>query len=84
MKRILYAEDDAGEREAQITTLRILFEDHGIYDVEFDETDNGQSLVDMVLNGNYDLVLTDHIMPRLTGLEAIKRIRERSRKSQYI
>ena len=44
--------------------------------VELFYTDNGRTLVEMMQKEKYDLVLTDNDMPTLTGIEAIREIRE--------
>lgn len=40
-----------------------------------EEVTDGKPLVEKVRAGNYDLIITDHKMPSVSGLEAIKQIR---------
>jgi len=43
-----------------------------------DTADNGEAGWQALCCGNYDLVITDHEMPQLTGLDLIKRMRAES------
>jgi len=70
--RILLAEDDAVAR----TVLELLFK-RSNYRVDFAE--DGQKAVEMWQKDGYDLVLMDVQMPRLTGFEATRAIREKER-----
>ena len=42
-----------------------------------DEASNGQDLVDIVEYHNPDVVISDILMPKLNGIEALKKIREK-------
>ena len=70
--RILLAEDDQNLRESLQDTLR--YEDYAVEAVE-----NGQLLVDKLANGEYDLVIMDNDMPILTGVQALKEIRNQGK-----
>ncbi len=67
--RLLIVEDEAAIR----TGLIDVFVYHG-YEVDF--ATRGDDGLDMALNGNYDLVLLDVMMPGLSGFEVCTRIRE--------
>ena len=45
------------------------------YHMQVDTADSGEQAVEMVRNGDYDLVLMDHMMPGMSGVEAAKIIR---------
>ena len=46
---------------------------------ETDSVFNGESGVDAALSGAYDAVVLDVMLPRLSGIDALRRIREKSR-----
>lgn len=69
-KRILVAEDDyANQKVASLFLEKI--------GCNTEIAENGQVAVDMVLEGNYDLILMDCRMPVMDGLEATRQIRAR-------
>jgi PAS domain S-box-containing protein len=68
--RLLIAEDDAVIREL----LKAMFQSTQ-YEIDFAE--DGQQAVEMWEKGGYDLVLMDVQMPRLTGFDATRVIREK-------
>jgi PAS domain S-box-containing protein len=70
--RLLVAEDDQVIRQILGKMLRI-----SGYETEFAE--NGQLVVEMWENGNYDLIMMDIQMPRMNGFEATVAIREKER-----
>ena len=73
--RVLLVDDDALNRKL----LRRRLEHLGL---EVHELDNGQAVVDALQQTAFDLVLLDHHMPRLTGLEVLERIREQQNSNQ--
>ncbi|MDX1762331.1 MAG: response regulator [Christiangramia sp.] len=68
-KRILIVDDN---RINQVVTKRILEKK----DFECEVAGDGQTAIELVKNGNYDLVLMDVNMPGISGLEATKEIRK--------
>lgn len=77
-KRVLIADDDVCLRTIFSTIVKRKCEQLGT-EVIVDEACDGSELIKKVLasNSNYDLILTDNQMPRMSGLEAIRRIRLR-------
>jgi DNA-binding NarL/FixJ family response regulator len=49
-----------------------------------DEASNGQDLLDIVEYHNPDVVISDILMPKLNGIEALKKIREKGLDCQVI
>ena len=49
-----------------------------------DEASNGQDLLDIVEYHNPDVVISDILMPKLSGIEALKKIREKGLNCQVI
>ncbi|MCA1061300.1 response regulator transcription factor [Rossellomorea aquimaris] len=74
MARILIAEDEEVLRMLMVDTL----EDEGH---ELDEAADGQEAIDQIMENEYDLILLDYMMPLLTGLEVIEKVRNSSEKS---
>lgn len=68
MKRILLAEDEEVLRMLVVDTL----EDEGYL---IDEASDGLEAIQMIEENDYDLVLVDYMMPGLTGLEVIEKVR---------
>ena len=69
---ILVADDDRITRELLAGLLR----GHGF---RVEQVGDGQELVDRVARGGLDLVLTDIVMPKLSGLEACRIVKSMSR-----
>jgi len=69
-KKILLAEDDHNTRFLLVRMLKR-------EGYEIDEVEDGQFLVDALFKGDkkYDLVITDHNMPRVDGIDALEIIR---------
>ncbi len=68
--RLLFAEDDRSLCRAMRTIL-----EHAGYSV--DVVHNGQDALDYALEGQYDGLILDWMMPVLSGVEALRKIRER-------
>ena len=68
-KRVLVAEDNAGLAHVMSFNLRAL-------DLEVAVAANGQLAWEMAQAQPFDLVVTDHEMPRLTGIELCTRLRQ--------
>jgi CheY-like chemotaxis protein len=68
LKRILLAEDEEVLRMLIVDTL----EDNGY---EIDEASDGLEALQYITENEYDLVLVDYMMPGLTGLEVIEKVR---------
>jgi DNA-binding response OmpR family regulator len=66
IKRVLVADDS----EAVTTVLATALELEGF---EVDTTNDGLSAYEMGTSGSYDLVILDHLMPGLLGLEILAR-----------
>ena len=66
--RILICDDEIGPRES----LRMILKDK--YELLFAE--DGQQAVDRLAEEKVDLILIDINMPRLSGIEALQRIKE--------
>jgi DNA-binding response OmpR family regulator len=68
MTKILIAEDDHDIRELIVLTLQF----HG-FDVI--PAEDGAAAVEIAPTGNFDLILMDVRMPRMTGYEACKHLK---------
>ena len=71
--KILLVDDDP----AIIEPIKIFLLRHGIKEENIVARKNGQEGLEEFKRHQFDLVLTDHIMPRKTGLELIADIRQR-------
>ncbi|GAE25428.1 response regulator receiver [Halalkalibacter wakoensis JCM 9140] len=69
MKRILVTDDEDVLRMLIVDTL----EDEGY---EIDEAGDGEEAMEMYNQKQYDLLILDYMMPNMTGLEVLKKIRE--------
>jgi len=67
--RILLAED---EKDLSKALAAILKHEHYAVDAVYD----GQDALDYGLSGNYDGVILDIMMPKMDGIEALRRLRE--------
>jgi two-component system response regulator ResD len=70
-KKILIIEDDQDVRELYSEVLR----DEGF---AVDEAVDGQSGLAKVLEGQYDLLLLDIMLPKFDGLEVLKTIKQKA------
>jgi len=69
MARILLAEDEDVLRMLVLDTL----EDEGY---TIDEATDGDEAYQKIMSETYDLVLLDYMMPGMTGLEVIEKVRQ--------
>jgi len=69
MTKILIAEDDKDIRELVVLTLEF-------NNFEVDSVDNGEAAVELAQKSDYDLILMDVRMPRMTGYDACRRLKE--------
>ena len=69
-RRVLVADDDPAICEL----LKTFLEDEGF---TVDSAASGQSALDSLKSGDYDLVLLDMRMPEMTGLDVLKQLREK-------
>jgi len=79
--RIILADDHALIREG---FKRLLIEREQPFIELVGEAENGKELVEMVSKTQPDLVLTDIKMPLLSGLDALKQIKERNHEVKVI
>ena len=75
--RILFAEDDASIRSSVSKMLR-----SQTYAV--DEAGNGLDALDYLLSAPYDLAIFDIMMPKMDGLTAVRKAREKGNKTPVI
>lgn len=69
MTRILIIEDE--EKIARFTELELVHEGYEVV-----KSNNGRDGLEIVENGNIDLVLLDIMIPEINGLEVLRRIRK--------
>ncbi|MFZ0075723.1 response regulator [Exiguobacterium undae] len=75
MARILLAEDEDVLRMLVLDTL----EDEGY---TIDEATDGDEAYQKIMSEHYDLVLLDYMMPGMTGIEVIEKVRQHPDKQQ--
>jgi CheY-like chemotaxis protein len=73
MAKILLAEDDLFLRDIYIETL-------DIEGFEVTAAADGQQAFEALIIGGWDLVLLDVIMPKLSGVQVLKQVRDKSPK----
>jgi YesN/AraC family two-component response regulator len=71
MKRLLLVEDNRMERNLIFHILQEQFKNY----VKIDEVSAGTEALTYLLNFEYDLVITDLIMPQFDGIELIRKIK---------
>ena len=71
MARILIVEDEA--KIARFVELELIHEGY-----EVDKAADGRTGVEMALEGDYDLILLDVLLPQLNGMEVLRRVRRES------
>ena len=80
MKRILVVEDNRLERKLLLFILREYLKDG----VHIDEASEGHSALKYIKRKPYDLVITDLIMPKVEGMELIRKIKSESTKCNIL
>jgi len=71
-KSLLVVDDSATMRQLLCMTLTRV---DGITEANITEASDGEDALDKVKSGRFDLVLTDIRMPRMDGLEFIRKVR---------
>lgn len=69
MVKILWVDD-----EVELLKPHVLFLKQKGYEV--DTCNNGYDAIDMAAEGSYDLIILDEMMPGMTGLETLPKIKE--------
>lgn len=67
--KLLYAEDEPAMAEAVTDILRY-------HNYSVDAVDNGRDALDYALSEPYDGIILDVMMPKLSGLEVLRRLRQ--------
>lgn len=67
--QVLVVDDNAINRKLAVAMLRI-------YGFQISQAGGGQEAIDMVKSQRYDMILMDHMMPEMDGMEATKIIRK--------
>lgn len=73
MLRIILADDHADVRKGIIQILSDEFNP-----VHIEEAGNGRELIEKVLEAEWDVVISDLVMPGINGLDALKDIRKKN------
>jgi len=71
-ERILLVEDE--EKLARMVELELKYEGY-----EVEKAPDGRSGLELALGGGFDLVLLDIMLPQLSGMEVLRRLRKESR-----
>lgn len=75
-KKILIVEDDEFLRELYVDTL-------SAEGYKLDIAKDGAEAIEKIKVGGWDLVLLDIIMPRMSGLDVIKKLKEENPQAKY-
>lgn len=70
MPKILIVEDE--QKLARVLELELGYEGY-----ETEVADNGKEALDAMMNGSFDLVLLDILLPELSGMEVLRRVRNK-------
>ena len=70
-EKILLVEDE--EKLARMVELELQYEGYQV-----DKAFDGRTCLDRALSGEYDLVLLDIMLPALSGMEVLRRLRKES------
>lgn len=71
MAKVLFVDDEVNIRKLVSYDLK-----HAGYD--FDVCENGQEALDLIHQNTYDVCIIDWMMPKLSGIELVKKIRQES------
>lgn len=71
MKKVLVVDDNLLDR---VLIARRITNEHN--EVSVKEAKNGVEALELLASGDFDLIITDVIMPKMEGLELIKEIRK--------
>ncbi|MFB6223967.1 MAG: response regulator [Haloarcula sp.] len=71
--RVLHAEDDGNVRELLTSYVSISYPD-----IDVDTAANGREAFDMIDGETYDCIIADNHMPKLSGVDLIKKVRDES------
>ena len=66
--KVLVVDDNAINRKLAVAMLRV-------YGFQISEADSGKAAIEKVKEQRYDMILMDHMMPEMDGMEATKVIR---------
>ena len=77
MKKILVADDEEVLRMLITDTLEDL-------ECEVIEAADGQEAMDLIQKHDFDLLVLDYMMPEMTGLEVIERVRKMEHKKHVL
>ena len=77
---ILVIEDDHDIREAIVAVL----DEITAIKFDVDQSEEGDEALEKILNGSYDIILTDLKLPKLEGDEIIRQVREKNIKTPII
>ena len=69
-KRILIVDDEKAVRILLVEVLKL-------HDYKIDVVENGVEAISHIDRRSYDLIITDYMMPKMDGLELIRRIRSK-------
>ncbi|MCK5126381.1 MAG: sigma-54-dependent Fis family transcriptional regulator [candidate division Zixibacteria bacterium] len=78
MTRRIFIVDD---EESMCNFMAIMLQKEG-YEVE--TSTDGRQAVDRICNGSYDLVITDMMMPEMSGLELLGQVKKRKTEQDFI
>ena len=70
-ERILLVEDE--EKLARMMELELTYEGYGV-----EKAPDGRAGLELALSGQFDLVLLDIMLPRMSGMEVLRRLRKES------
>lgn len=75
--RVLYAEDDEKLREDTFRLLSTFFQDISV-------AENGKRALEMYKPGEFDIIISDYVMPEMNGMELARSIKEKSPEQIFI